>query len=121
MTPALHLHQLVLLLTTTLLTAVAVDAKAILSSSTTNAHRQHMHHEDVVVKTSLGVLRGVKQSYAGHVVRAFLGVPYALKPTGARRFAKPEMVQPWEGEFIADQPARTCVYSIDTMFPNFPG
>jgi len=97
---------------------VGADAKAILSSSVSSAssgggaHRRqhHMHHphEEVVVSTSLGAIRGVKQAYDGHVVRAFLGVPYARKPAGRRRFGQPEMVEPWEGELIADRLARTC-------------
>lgn len=31
------------------------------------------------------------------------------------------MIEPWEGELLAQTAARTCYYTIDTMFPQFPG
>jgi carboxylesterase type B len=33
------------------------------------------------------------------IQKIILGVPYAKKPLGVRRFAVPEMIEPWEGEF----------------------
>ncbi|KAI1728324.1 carboxylesterase family domain-containing protein [Ditylenchus destructor] len=60
-------------------------------------------------------------TFDGAPLKAFLGVPYAQKPVGTRRFAIPEMVTAWEGEFLANTAARTCYYTIDTMFPQFPG
>ncbi|CAD5209443.1 unnamed protein product [Bursaphelenchus xylophilus] len=83
---------------------------------------RNVHHGDhLAVRTSLGVLRGVEQTYNGRRIRAFLGVPYAKKPTGSRRFSLPEMVGPWEGEMLVQEPSNTCYYTIDTMFPQFPG
>ncbi|PIO74075.1 hypothetical protein TELCIR_03922 [Teladorsagia circumcincta] len=79
----------VLLLLATTLTLVllpgVVDARAILN-------------DDHVVHTALGSIRGLPQSFQGERVSAFLGVPYARAPVGIRRFAKPEMIQPWSGE-----------------------
>uniref|UniRef100_A0A7I4XW54 Carboxylic ester hydrolase n=1 Tax=Haemonchus contortus TaxID=6289 RepID=A0A7I4XW54_HAECO len=85
-----------------------VDARAILN-------------DDHVVHTSLGSIRGIPQNFQGERVSAFLGVPYARPPVGARRFAKPEMIQPWSGELEARTPAKTCFLTIDTTFPQFPG
>ncbi|KAK5977861.1 COesterase domain-containing protein [Trichostrongylus colubriformis] len=83
------MRALLLLATPTTLTLallpVLANARAILN-------------DDHVVHTALGSIRGVPQSFQGKRVSAFLGVPYARPPVGIRRFAKPEMVQPWSGE-----------------------
>ncbi|CAK5121033.1 unnamed protein product [Meloidogyne enterolobii] len=76
---------------------------------------------DVLIQTTLGKIIGFKQKFDGKSVHTFLGVPYAKRPTGSGRFGLPEMIEPWEGEFRADKPARTCFFSRDTMFPDFPG
>uniref|UniRef100_A0A915MGH7 Acetylcholinesterase n=1 Tax=Meloidogyne javanica TaxID=6303 RepID=A0A915MGH7_MELJA len=68
-----------------------------------------------------GTARLSSQKFDGKSVHTFLGVPYAKSPTGSGRFGLPEMIEPWEGEFRADKPARTCFFSRDTMFPDFPG
>ncbi|CAD5206550.1 unnamed protein product [Bursaphelenchus okinawaensis] len=60
--------------------------------------RNPRQNDHLIVQTALGTLKGVGQSFNGQNVRAFLGVPYAKKPTGSRRFALPEMVGPWEGD-----------------------
>ncbi|ETN81495.1 hypothetical protein NECAME_08463 [Necator americanus] len=78
-------------------------------------------NDDHVVHTALGTIRGVPQQFQGERVSAFLGVPYARSPVGIRRFAKPEMVQPWTGELEARTPAKACYLTIDTAFPQFPG
>ncbi|PIO72658.1 Carboxylesterase [Teladorsagia circumcincta] len=78
-----------LFLATTLSLALlpgVIDARAILN-------------DDHVVHTALGSIRGLPQSFQGERVSAFLGVPYARAPVGIRRFAKPEMIQPWSGFF----------------------
>uniref|UniRef100_A0A914HHN0 Acetylcholinesterase n=1 Tax=Globodera rostochiensis TaxID=31243 RepID=A0A914HHN0_GLORO len=77
--------------------------------------------EPPLVVTKLGKIRGFNQKFGGKTVHTFLGIPYARKPTGALRFAIPQMIDPWEGELEAISPARTCFYPIDTMFPDFPG
>ncbi|KAE9421697.1 hypothetical protein Angca_003124, partial [Angiostrongylus cantonensis] len=78
-------------------------------------------NEDHVVHTLLGTIRGVPLTFQNERVSAFLGVPYARPPVGVRRFAKPEMVQPWSGELEARHLAKTCFLTIDTAFPQFPG
>jgi hypothetical protein len=91
--------------------------------------------DDVVVRTGLGAIRGFEQNFDNTRLRVFLGVPYAKKPSGIRRFTEPvdlilstliinilkEMIGRWEGELLATEAVKTCVYTIDTMFPLFPG
>ena len=48
--------------------------------------------EDVVVRTSAGLVRGL-----GGQIKRFLGIPYAAAPFGALRFAAPAPVTPWDG------------------------
>jgi carboxylesterase type B len=31
------------------------------------------------------------------------------------------MINKWDGELLANEPVKTCTYTIDTMFPLFPG
>jgi para-nitrobenzyl esterase len=50
-----------------------------------------------VVGLAAGRVRGMWRSHAGHRDAAFLGIPYALPPTGDRRFAAPVPVPPWDG------------------------
>lgn len=45
--------------------------------------------DDVVVRTGLGAIRGFEQYFDDTRLRVFLGVPYAKKPSGIRRFTKP--------------------------------
>ena len=58
-----------------------------------------MNTKEVVLETPLGNLRGLHQDG----LLAFHGVPYAMPPVGARRFAPPAPVQPWAGERDARQ------------------
>ncbi|HEX5266445.1 MAG TPA: carboxylesterase/lipase family protein [Acidimicrobiales bacterium] len=46
-----------------------------------------------VVETAQGKVRG----RAGEGVSAFLGIPYAAPPIGARRFRAPDPAEPWAG------------------------
>ncbi|KAH7730129.1 acetylcholinesterase [Aphelenchoides avenae] len=90
-------------------------------SCTTQVHTRAVYNDDAIVYTPLGAIRGIEESFNDVKIRAFLGVPYAKVPTGNKRFALPEMVERWDGELIARRPATTCYYTIDTMFPQFPG
>lgn len=53
------------------------------------AKARSISSEDVVVRTNLGAIRGIEQHFDDTRLRVFLGVPYAKKPTGIRRFTKP--------------------------------
>lgn len=54
-----------------------------------------MSIHEPVVELPTGTLRGRRTGTDG--VLAFLGVPYAAPPFGARRFRPPEPVEPWSG------------------------
>lgn len=54
---------------------------------------------DVEVRATGGVVRG---RVARDVIR-FLGIPFAAPPVGARRFAPPAPVEPWDGVLVADR------------------
>ncbi|KAL3074893.1 hypothetical protein niasHS_014338 [Heterodera schachtii] len=127
-------HHLLLLLVVVLfilLCFCSPSVRAIPSASSSSARQRHHQHrltapmlngdEPPLVVTKLGKIRGFNQKFNGKIVRTFLGVPYAQRPTGGMRFAIPKMIDSWEGELEATSSARTCFYPIDTMFPDFPG
>lgn len=55
-----------------------------------NAEENH-----VVVKTSLGSVKGLLKSKNNAVVAAFLGIPYAKPPIDKKRFTRPEAIDSW--------------------------
>ncbi|XP_051025110.1 carboxylesterase 4A [Acomys russatus] len=56
-----------------------------------------LHTKKPLVVTKHGILQG-KLTHVGNTpVRVFLGVPFSKPPVGARRFAPPEPLQPWDG------------------------
>lgn len=64
-----------------------------------------------VVITNYGKLRGLKQSLPNDIlgpVEQYLGIPYALAPTGERRFQPPEPPTSWPGIRNATQFAPVC-------------
>ncbi|GMT28294.1 hypothetical protein PFISCL1PPCAC_19591, partial [Pristionchus fissidentatus] len=87
---------------------ISIDARAILN-------------EGYVVHTSLGTIRGVEQKFDGAIIGAYLGVPYGRSPIGSRRFQRPQMAERWANEFSADKLARSCYFTLDNTFPQFPG
>ncbi|KHN70682.1 Acetylcholinesterase 1 [Toxocara canis] len=78
-------------------------------------------HDDAIVHTKLGIIRGMQQKFEDFIVNAYLGVPFARPPIGSRRFALAEMIDPWQGELEARKLARTCYITPDNQFPQFPG
>lgn len=53
--------------------------------------------DSTVVTTALGPLVGTERSVAGRLVRAFLGIPYAVPPVGSLRFRAPIASDGWTG------------------------
>ena len=52
----------------------------------------------VTVKLQEGIIRGqLETSDGGSEYYSFYGIPYALPPTGSRRFMKPEPIRSWKG------------------------
>lgn len=81
---------------------------------------------DPVVTTTYGKLRGIKKELNNEIlgpVVQFLGVPYAMPPTGERRFQPPEPPVSWPEIRNATHFAPVCPQSIvdgrlpDVMLP----
>ena len=53
-----------------------------------------------------GMVRGV---VAEHGLKQYHGIPYAAAPTGERRWAAPQPVQPWTDVRDASQPSPACM------------
>ncbi|XP_006155640.1 carboxylesterase 4A isoform X1 [Tupaia chinensis] len=67
------------------------------------------YNKDPLVVTKHGTLQG-KQMHVGKMpIHVFLGVPYSRPPVGARRFAPPEPLEPWEGIRDATSYPPACV------------
>lgn len=76
-----------------------------------------------IVQTTAGTVRGMRR--AGGSV-AFLGIPFAEPPVGARRFQAPERKTPWAGVLDATAygatPQRKAMAEITTIpEPSIPG
>lgn len=72
-----------------------------------------------VVTTNYGKLRGVKVSLPNEIlgpVEQYLGIPYALAPTGERRFQPPEPSMSWPGIRNATQFAPVCPQFLEDRF-----
>lgn len=62
-----------------------------------------------VVTTAQGKLQGTVSSEGGQPVRAFKGIPYALPPTGVRRWQPAQPAPAWQGVRLADQFGPNCI------------
>ncbi|XP_041637909.1 neuroligin 4 X-linked a isoform X1 [Cheilinus undulatus] len=72
-----------------------------------------------VVTTNYGKLRGVKVTLPNEIlgpVEQYLGIPYALAPTGERRFQAPEPPMSWPGIRNATQFAPVCPQFLEDRF-----
>ena len=58
-----------------------------------SANTRRSTRDDTIVETSYGKLRGARENG----VSAFLGVPYAGRVSGDRRFKRPAPLAPWTG------------------------
>lgn len=64
--------------------------------------------DPVVRQTEAGLVRGA----CSKGICCFLGIPYAAPPTGDRRFAEPQAVEPWQGERDATDPGPPAPHRI---------
>ncbi|XP_076118720.1 neuroligin 4 X-linked b isoform X4 [Alosa pseudoharengus] len=72
-----------------------------------------------VVTTNYGKLRGLKTPLPNEIlgpVEQYLGIPYALPPTGERRFQAPEPPASWPGIRNATQFAPVCPQYLEDRF-----
>nr|XP_057906597.1 neuroligin 4 X-linked a isoform X2 [Doryrhamphus excisus] len=72
-----------------------------------------------VVTTNYGKLRGVKVTLPNEIlgpVEQYLGIPYALAPTGERRFQAPEPPMSWPGIRNATHFAPVCPQFLEDRF-----
>uniref|UniRef100_A0A8C5DRE2 Neuroligin 4 X-linked a n=1 Tax=Gouania willdenowi TaxID=441366 RepID=A0A8C5DRE2_GOUWI len=72
-----------------------------------------------VVTTNYGKIRGVKVTLPNEIlgpVEQYLGIPYALAPTGERRFQAPEPPMSWPGIRNATQFAPVCPQFLEDRF-----
>lgn len=75
--------------------------------------------QNPVVTTNYGKLRGVKVTLPNEIlgpVEQYLGIPYALSPTGERRFQPPEPPMSWPGIRNATQFAAVCPQFLEDRF-----
>ncbi|KAH6931202.1 hypothetical protein HPB50_022796 [Hyalomma asiaticum] len=63
----------------------------------------------VVVSTTEGKVRGMTKIVLGKDIDVFLGIPYAVPPTGELRFRKPLPQPPWKGVFDATSVKDSCM------------
>lgn len=68
------------------------------AASPTNAN------ESTVVKTNAGYVSGLEQGNT----RVYLGIPFAVSPTGDLRWRPPSQVQPWSGVREATEYGASC-------------
>lgn len=74
--------------------------------------------DTIVVDTKLGAIKGTvwKSEEKGENLYEFRGIPYARPTTGAKRFTKPEPVDPWKDTLDASEFGASCPqYMPDVM------
>jgi para-nitrobenzyl esterase len=87
------------------LTGVLVGALLLVQAAGAAANRARVPpHDSLEVETDTGTLRGV----ARLGVREFKGIPFALPPTGERRFAPPVAQTRWSGTLDATRYRSPC-------------
>lgn len=75
----------------------------------------------VELSTSAGRLIGLNQNIQQTSLNVFLGIPYAEKPIGDKRFSRPIIKEPWTYTINATTQPNSCYQSIDTAFDRFEG
>lgn len=67
-----------------------------------------MSNDDVVVKTSTGLVRGKEMTFENKTIAVFRGIPYGRPPTGSLRFSRPVIVEKWRQTHDAFEFAADC-------------
>lgn len=78
--------------------------------------------EDLLVETSLGVIRGLRvETASGHGARAFLGIPFGADVSAKRRFELAASVKNLSSPFLALEQGHACLqplmYNIGERLP----
>jgi len=113
-----------LLLTLLMLVAVSADPSFVINQVVKNANAnpaQPSSKPSTVIKTTSGLLSGVKKTILGQDINVYYGVPFAAPPVGYLRFKKPVAAQPWEGVYDATTLPNTCLQAARGVFPGFAG
>lgn len=98
-----------------------VHSMALILCALQTIYARGIHHNEAIVYTKLGVIRGLQQKFENKIVNAYLGVPFAEPPVKGLRFSLPKMLKPWHGELQARNLSRTCYVTPDGMFKLFHG
>lgn len=69
-------------------------------------------HDQTVVATAAGAVRGVTQSGPDGAFRLFQGIPYAAAPVGALRWQPPVAPAPWTAVRDATRPGLRCIQDV---------
>uniref|UniRef100_A0A1B6MCT5 Carboxylic ester hydrolase n=1 Tax=Graphocephala atropunctata TaxID=36148 RepID=A0A1B6MCT5_9HEMI len=78
--------------------------------------------DSLLVQTLKGKVHGATLTAAtGKLVDAWLGIPYAQKPTGSLRFKHPRPPDRWDHVLNATKQPNSCVQIYDTLFGDFSG
>lgn len=68
----------------------------------------------ITLETKQGSILGhTEKARNGDEFNAFRGIPFALPPTGSRRFRRPEPSKPWSGILDATKYANECLQNPD--------
>ncbi|TTA98325.1 Neuroligin-4, X-linked [Bagarius yarrelli] len=89
----------------------------ILSSGVAGVACQQVQY--TTVTTNYGKLRGFRAALPSEILRPveqYLGVPYAMPPTGERRFQAPEPPNSWSGIKNSTQFAPVCPQVLEDRF-----
>lgn len=77
--------------------------------------------EGAKVTTTHGEIEGLTETIEGVTVDIYLGVPFAMPPTGELRFRAPQPIPPWSGVKQTTKQPNCCIQTKDTYIEGFSG
>ncbi|XP_064471250.1 acetylcholinesterase-like isoform X2 [Ornithodoros turicata] len=102
---------------------VNVCASLVLLAYVTSASENDIFPAAPVVCPQMGCLRGRRTLVQGKIINQYVGIPYAMPPTGANRFKKPEPQYSWGSHvFNATATPPSCpqhYFYADTRWNNY--